>query len=408
MKILEINYTDLAGHIFNGYDLHLKLNQLGNDARMIVLSKKSAQNTVIQLTFDSIFHQQLIEFEKKYSISNIIFPYAGGIEQLKEFQEAELVHYHILHNQMISLLDYPRLMNQKPSIWTIHDPWIITGNCIHPLECQKWRRECDICRSIHQHTYRMNQDNTKFMWNVKKNILRQINPHIVVASDFMKAYLQDSPITSHFSKLHVIPFGVDISKYNLYQKVDAKKKFGISNDKIVIGFRVTDDPIKGCKYLYQALMQLEHREEIVLLSVGGFSIPNKVKQKYQIVELGWVFEEQQMIEFMMACDIFLMPSLAESFGLMSIESLAAGSAFVCFKGTVMEEITQAQECGISVKYCSSKELAKAIEYLIKNPNERKNRGILGHELVKKKYSFNQYIDKHKELYEKILEQNLKD
>ena len=81
MKILEINYTDLAGHIFNGYDLHLKLNQLGNDTRMIVLSKKSAQNTVIQLTFDSIFHQQLIEFEKKYSISNIIFPYAGGIER---------------------------------------------------------------------------------------------------------------------------------------------------------------------------------------------------------------------------------------------------------------------------------------------------------------------------------------
>ncbi|MCI8949022.1 MAG: glycosyltransferase [Lachnospiraceae bacterium] len=407
MKILEVNYTDLVGHIFNGYDLHLKLNRLGHDARMIVLSKKSVQDTVVQLRVDTILHQQLIEFEKKHSVSNVIFPYAGGLEQLKEFQEAELVHYHILHNQMLSLLDYPRLMNQKPSVWTIHDPWIITGNCIHPLECPKWRNGCGVCNSIQQHSFKMNQDNTRFMWNIKKKMLGQINPHIVIASDFMKTYLQDSPITRHFNKIHTIPFGIDINKYNISQKADAKRKFKIFNDKIVIGFRVTDDPIKGCKYIYEALMQLKYREDIVLLCVGGNSIPEKIRQQCQIIELGWIFEEQQMIEFMKACDIFLMPSLAESFGLMSIESLASGCAFICFKNTVMAAITQAQECGISVEYRSSKALARAIEYLIKNPDERKRRGLLGHELVRKKYSFERYADSHKKLYEKILEESLK-
>lgn len=405
MKILEINYTDLPGHIFNGYDLHLNLRHRGYDADMIVKLKKSHLNTVHQFNIDIIMHQQLIEFEKKYSVSNVIFPYAFNLEQQKEFQEADIVHYHILHNQTISLIDYPRLMNQKPSVWTIHDPWIITGNCIHPLNCLKWRTGCSKCSDFRRDTFKMEQDNTEFMWNLKKGVLKQINPYVVVSSDFMKDYLQSSPLTNHFDKIQVIPFGIDIDKYNPLIKKRRKQEYGIDSNKIVIGFRSSDDLIKGCQYLYDALEQLDDSQDIALLCVGGGSVPEKIKQKYETTELGWVQQEQRMISYMEACDIFIMPSLAESFGLMSIESMAAGCTFICFQNTVLEEMVRESECGIAVEYQSSKAIANAIKELTLYPKELEQKGILGRKFVKQKYPFHKYVDSHIRLYEKILAEN---
>ena len=122
MNILQVNFSDLIGHIFNGYDLHLALNQMGINANQVVMDKRSNQNTVLELKKDNILQHQLRQFEKEYSISNLVFPYGEEIRNLQEYKNADIVHYHIMHNGMVSLLDYPMLMNEKKSVWTIHDP----------------------------------------------------------------------------------------------------------------------------------------------------------------------------------------------------------------------------------------------------------------------------------------------
>jgi len=150
MKILGINFSDLVGHVFNGYDLHLDLLEKGIEASQIVLDKRSSSDSVKSLSKDLILHSQIREFEKQYSISNLMFPYGEEIINSFEFQTADLVHYHILHNGVVSLLDYPRLMNSRKSVWTIHDPWIITGNCVHPLTCERWKKGCGNCRRTNE------------------------------------------------------------------------------------------------------------------------------------------------------------------------------------------------------------------------------------------------------------------
>ena len=74
---------------------------------------------------------------------------------------------------------------------------------------------------------------------------------------------------------------------------------------------------------------------------------------YRIIELGWQDNEEVMRRFFVSCDIFIMPSLAESFGLMAIEAMAAECVVVCFEGTVIEENTGAPDIGVSVSYKSS-------------------------------------------------------
>lgn len=401
-RILEINVSDLSGHVFNGYDLHLNLIKRGISAGQIVLDKKSRTESVKALSKDLILHYQIREFERVHSINNFLYPCGEELLYLPEYQSADLVHYHILYNGVASLLDYPRLMNSKKSVWTIHDPWIITGNCLYPLSCEKWKTGCGDCDKTDEILFKLSNDTTNFMWNQKKAILSQIDPHIIVSCGFMKDYLKQSPMTQHFSKIHIIPFGIDSNKYTLEDR--KKHQYRKSNNKIVIGFRSDRLERKGCKYIYQAFRKLDAGKKIKLLCVGNEAVPTDIKDKYDTTELGWIDEEIEMIKFYQSCDIFLMPSLAETFGLMAIEAMAAGCTVICFRGTVLETVICAPECGIAVEYQSAEALANAIRYLLRHPGELIGRGEKGHQFVEERYSFDTYVDRHIELYHEIMEE----
>ena len=401
MKVLQVNKTDLVGGIFDGYELNKELRKCGIDAKQIVLHKSSRDETVIELEKDIILHQQLCEYEKQHSINNVLMPYAKNLINRKEYQEADVIHYHIIQNRMISILDYPLLMNNKKSIWTIHDFWMLTGNCIHPLECNKWKTICMECSKLDEYDYEMQRDNTTFMWNLKKQMLEQINPHIVVSTSFVENYVKTSPLTKHFTNIYKIPFGVDIKKYDAISEHESRKKLQVDNQDIVIGFRAETSSIKGCSYIYEVLRRLENTNKITILCVGPGQIPADIKQKFRVIELGWLNEEYQVIEFLKACDIFMMPSLAETFGMMAIEAMAAKCAVVCFKDTVVEEIVNAPKIGLAAEYKSVDSLFEQLLLLIYDKVNLEKHKECGYNWVGEKYKFEDYVQRHKELYEQV-------
>lgn len=402
MNIVEVDYSDLCGKSFNGYELHLALRRKGIQAAQIVKWKESSLNSVSAYADDKVLDYQIRELEDRYSIQNLLFPYAEELKKMEEFQKADIVHYHLIHKGAFSLLDIPILMNEKRSVWTIHDPWIVTGNCVHPLGCTQWGDGCKDCRQLNDGYFRMRENNVQFMWEVKKDILGRINPVIVVASDFMKRYIQKSPITRHFHKIYKIPFGVEITKYQLGKRGMYRRKFGVPDHKFVLAFRCDDVEIKGCRYLYDALRMIGGDEEIFLFCVGGGTIPEDIEKKYHLINFGWVDDDKQIAEILGASDLFIMPSLAESFGLMAVEAMAAGCTVICFENTVVAEVINAPHCGISVSYGAAGAIAKEIITLKKERENVKVRGHKGHELVKEKYRFDEYVHQHIALYEKMM------
>lgn len=402
MNIVEVDYSDLSGKSFNGYELHQALLRKGITATQIVKWKESSLDSVSAYADDKVLDYQIRELEDRYSIQNLLFPYADELEKMGEFQKADIVHYHLIHKGAFSLLDIPTLMNKKKSVWTIHDPWIVTGNCVHPLECKQWQDGCKECRRLDDGYFRMRENNAQFMWKVKKDILGRINPVIVVASDFMKRYVQESPITSHFQKIYKIPFGVEISKYQLEKRDEYRRKFGILRHKFVIAYRSDEVELKGCRYLYDALRMIGRDEDIVLFCVGGGTVPEDIERKYHLINFGWLDDDRQIAEILGASDLFIMPSLAESFGLMAVEAMAAGCTVICFEKTVVAEVINAPYCGISVSYGAADEIAKEIKRLKMERESVQVRGQKGHELVKYKYRFDEYVDRHICLYEKLM------
>ena len=401
MNILEINHTDLPGRLFNGYDLHKSLNKLGYVANQMVLEKFGNDETVFGMLKNIAAHTEMREWEREHSVSNVIMPYGHKILQSDEYKQADIVHCHILHNHFVSLFDYEKLLGDKRSVWTIHDSWIFTGDCLHPLDCEKWKSGCFDCSRIEESNFPMDIDNTRFMWNLKREVLSKINPYVVVTTEYMKSFLEQSPFTKHFDKIRIIPFGIEFEQYRMTSKIMAKRKYGFSDDDIVIGFRADDVEIKGCKYLYKALEKIS--EKVVLLSVGVGAIPKSLKAKFTVKELGWLNNKEDMLNFWGAVDVFAMPSLAEGFGLMAVEAMAAGCVVVCFEGVTVAEITEAPKCGVSAKYQSIEDMTAKLDGLIKNKDEIAFRASLGKRIVCEKYSYDNYLKQHIDLYNEVYE-----
>ena len=401
MKVLEVNYTDLPGRIFDGYDLHLELRKKGVDARQVVLNKLSDTETVDQIIKDSIMQMQLEEYERRNRISHLIYPNASIFEKMDVVKKADLIHYHILHNYMFSLFDYEELMNNHRSVWTIHDPWIVTGDCIYPLICEKWLDGCENCPNTDGYGYGAKPKNTHFMWERKREALSSINPHIIVSCNFMKKYLEDSPLTKHFNKIHTIPFGVKIEENEKKKGLD-REFFSINEKDIVIGFRAEEGSVKGCQYIHEALRKLNVQNQITIITVGNAKISEDIEKRYQVIQLGWVNDSNLMKKFWNVVEIFIMPSLAESFGLMAIEAMAHQCAVVCFENTTVEELTEAPMCGVTASYASASSIKEKLEHLIQQKDDIILRGKLGREIVESKYRFETYVDKHIELYKEIV------
>ena len=399
-KILQINYIDTPGEVFNGNDLNTALEKQGYKVAQIVKVKLGDREWVKECPgkrWNQRYETQRMQFEEKFGLDNVEILCGKEIMQMQEFQEADIVHLHILHNQFISLLDLRSISKEKNVVWTIHDPWIFTGKCIHPLECDKWRTGCGNCHSYNSVERKMLNDKTNEMWRLKKEIISKIKIDFVYSSDFMKRFFEKSPIfhTVPTDRMHKIPFGI---KQNTNKKETVREKWNIPSSCIVIGFRYTEDEIKGVKYLMPLLNELP--AEVLVLTVGNLSNGKITDCHANTKEFG-MCKAEMMAEFYSVCDLFLMPSLAESFGMMALEAMAAECAVVCFQGTVVEENCNVPEVGISVPSRNSESLKNEVLRLIKNPHEIKARGIKGKQLVQEKFKFEEYVGKHLELYHKI-------
>lgn len=402
MNVVEVSELDLPGRIFNGYDLHLSLNELeGVSAVQYVVGKKSDTPTVKRFRDDPVIREEYLELERRFSVGQLCSPYGIQLLHDEAFLNADVVHLHLIHNHCISLLDLPELMKWDHVAWTIHDPWVVTGNCVHPLECGRWRTGCGDCPRLKETGRELYIDTTSQLWNLKKSVFAQINPYVIVASEFTEKYLRESPLTSHWNRITRIPFGIKDPFFAPFSQTEHKRRLGLPSECLTVGFRLSKWEIKGCRYIFEALEQLRPDRPIALLTVGDEKLlPDWLREKYRCICFPWL-QEKELLEFYRALDIFLMPSLAETFGLMAVEAMACETALICFRSTVLESVAHAPDPGIAVEYRSSAAIAEALSRLIGNPGELEDRKRRGREFAASAYRYDTYVKRHLALFQEI-------
>lgn len=402
MNILNISSYELSGGRFNGYVNHLNLIKEGINSKYLVW-KKEGNDPNTEILFNSKYRKgiqrRVQNFEYKQSIHSVFYPFAFVLPFKKTFRKANVVHYHLIHNYFFSLLAFPLLTWLKPTVWTLHDPWAITGHCIYPRDCEKWTKICENCPNLSTH-FPMIKDNTKKMWKLKKMIYRISRFEIVVASNWMFENVERSLLFKN-KKIHYIPFGIDFNTFYPRNGSQAKAELGI-NKNFTILFRANNSEFKGFNFIKAALIKYskQNKQKINVLTVEQSGLLDDLKGYFDIKEYGWVHDQDLMNLLFNAADVFLMPSTAEAFGLMAVEAMSCAKPVIVFKGTALPEIVNAPECGIAVDI-SSKELYEKIIFLMENESYRNNIGSKALEFAQKNYNYNVHYSRIKNLYNEI-------
>jgi len=208
-------------------------------------------------------------------------------------------------------------------------------------------------------------------------------------------------------EIFVIPNGIDLNKFEGLSKEKLRKKFGLNKTEKTILYVGTLRPIKGLKYLIEA-MKIINDKNIKLLLVGRGEERRhleKLVKKYEIENIvtfvGRV-PNKEVFEYMAASDVLVLPSLSEGFPNVILEAMASGLPIVATKVGGVPKIVNNEENGFLVDPKNPKQIYEALLLLFKDKKLREKISKIN-KLEAKKYSWKNVIDKLDELYFKIID-----
>jgi glycosyltransferase involved in cell wall biosynthesis len=169
------------------------------------------------------------------------------------------------------------------------------------------------------------------------------------------------------NKIYHIGNGYDQNKYYPISKEKAREMLNLlQNDNIILHIsRLTK--VKGQEYLIQSLYDLKKKRTNFMCYIGG-SGPESKNIENAISEMGLqenvrligFVPENEICLWMNACDVFVLPSLSESFGIVQIEAMACGKPVVATINGGSEGIITSDDFGFLVKPRDSRSLSEKI------------------------------------------------
>lgn len=379
IKNLQISSYDLIGNKFNGYDLHLQLRENAIDSKQLVLVKESADINTYSYNFDA-----------KNATKELL--------QQKIFTDADLIHMHLIHN-IIDLNYLPIITKLKPTILSLHDPFFFGGHCVHHFDCKKWQTHCNDCPYLGE-LFALDKDISALNFELKKQAIQNSQISAIVASNWMKLKIEKSPIWQG-KKVYLLPFGID---QKLFKPVDvklAKENAGIQEDSNVIMFRSEKDSFKGLDVIKKALIGLKNTKNITLITVGQKKLLKEFEEKFNVIEYGWIKDDKLLASLYQTCDIFLMPSKQETFGMMAIEAMSCGKMVLSItgEGTALPETINSPICGLAP---AEENFSNELQRLLKNPKEIIERSKKSLDYALKNYSKDAYVKQMMKIYEEVM------
>ncbi len=211
----------------------------------------------------------------------------------------------------------------------------------------------------------------------------------IIVSDTV--LLHGSPLLREFAdKCHVVPFGVDVSKYDWPSRRADDDDAEHERRRLVLACGQLV-PYKGFDALVRAAVG--QRFEVWIVGEG----PERARLERMIRSLG--VEDRvrllgsaphaKLAKFMCTADVFVLPSVtnAETFGIAQLEAMAAGRPIINTSlDTAVPRVARDGIEAITVPPGNHARLAEAIETLFRNPERRRRMGHAARHRATTQYS----------------------
>ena len=373
MKVLIVNTSERTGGAAVAANrLMMALNNNGVKAKMLVRDKETDTLTVVGLPKSPMLRWHFLwerlvifcrlHFQRKHLFELDIANSGSDITRLREFQEADLIHLHWINQGLLSLGSIRKILRSgKPVVWTMHDIWPATAICHVTLGCRSFTNHCRHCKYLPGGG--SNNDLAACIWKKKQQMVADENIYYVACSRWLESEAKASALLRG-QKITSIPNPIDTHIYKIGNKQEARQRLGLPLDKKLILFvsqRVTNRN-KGMDYLIEACRLLTSPCEVVILGGHAEEVVEQLPLKAH--PLGYVNDEQRIVDVYRAVDVFVLPSLSENLPNTIMEAMACGVPCIGFKvGGIPEEIDH-QKNGYVAEYRNAEDLARGINWVL--------------------------------------------
>lgn len=275
----------------------------------------------------------------------------------------DVIHLHNLHGYYLNvelLFDFLKRYG-KPVVWTLHDCWAFTGHCCYyeRVGCDKWKTQCHTCPLSFLYPESIGLDNSKNNFIRKKASFQGLdNLTIVTVSTWLESQVKQSFLKEY--PVQTIYNGIDMDVFKPKDQTYSKNKLGLSASKIILGVANEWSDGKGLRIFLEVAKFLDDDYQIVLIGLREKqikSLPGNILgyQKTKNVE--------ELVDFYDAADVFVSPSIAETFGMVVAEALACGTPCVVNDSSALPELVS-PEVGEIVADLDPQKFLKSIQYII--------------------------------------------
>lgn len=401
--VLNISKHDAIGRRFNNLDARQGFSVHGWEAKYACWTQRTESSEFVQQAGNSLTRKVtpiLAKIGRRTGNINGLYRNAEAITGLSFYRDANLLHFHIVHEEYLSIRDWIKIAGNKPLVWTWHDPYMLSGHCIYSMGCRELESGCNVCPNLHYH-FPIKRDRSKINLEEKVAAIKHLDPLVLVASDYMQDLVRSS-IHSRALRLKVLPFGVHMEASP--SVADAKSRLGIPRQNVVIGFRAVYSDYKGLPLIQAALRRLSAKYPDLPLTIIAFQergCCGGLSANYQVLETGWI-SDSSISQYYSAMDFFLMPSKAEAFGLMAIEAMASGATPIVTMGTALPSLVGAPVFGLCSDHTES-----AFSDVVESAVLKSTRNASGREariaFAREKYNMEQFCEKLSGIYDEETE-----
>lgn len=375
MKVLIVNTSERTGGAAVAANRLMRaLNNNGVKAKMLVRDKNTDTLTVVELPcpwqtrwyflWERFVIFCRLHFSRTHLFEIDIANAGTDITRLREFREADVIHLHWINQGMLSLSGIRKILRTgKPVVWTMHDIWPATAICHVTLGCRNFTNRCRRCRLMPGKG--SDNDLAASVWKKKQQVLADENIYYVACSRWLESEAKKSELLKG-QKITNIPNPIDTRIYTKGSKEEARRRLGLPTDRKLILFasqRVTNE-YKGMDYLVEACRLLGDIPQLGVIILGGHAEEIVGRLPLETYPLGYVNDEQCIVDVYNAADVFVLPSLSENLPNTIMEAMACGVPCVGFKvGGIPEEIDHRRN-GYVAGYRNAEDLAQGIRWVL--------------------------------------------